>query len=291
MNRLIDRADEIPVTMSIVIAYVTLAFLTNPFAPSGEALLKFGALEPFLVANGEAWRLLAAAFLHGGIVHLGVNLLSLVQIGPVLERSLGSVRFAILYLVAAVGGNVAVCLWYDPFGMVVGGSGALFGMLGALLAMQMRGGAHALSFVEHAGTRQLIGLIVANLAIGWLVPFISNTAHVGGLASGFLVTTAWPVPPRHAGRTPWAMRAALTALLAGGLFASVLPVTRYEWLWNQGVASPSPERRAALQRAAAMSYFGKGTADDAMVERFVREVLPADDDERGGEPPRAPRGR
>ncbi|MEO6593657.1 MAG: rhomboid family intramembrane serine protease [Planctomycetota bacterium] len=288
MKDLLTHADEIPATLVIALAYVTLAFLTNPFEPTIEKLDAFGMLSPFAVANGEAWRLVAAAFLHGGIVHLGFNTLMLMSIGPALERSLGSLRFCVLYLVAAVGGHIAVCLLYRPFGSVVGGSGALFGMMGALVAMNMRSGRHLFSFLDFEGPRRLLGLIVANLVIGFLIPFISNTAHVGGLVSGFAVTFLWLTPLRASSRSLWHWRLASAALYGSLLFASLLPVTRYEWLWNRSVPPPGEvessvpaavlARREELRRAAAMSYFHLASATDTDVARLVRDLFPPPDD-------------
>lgn len=281
MKDLLGQADEIPVTLTIAIACITLLFLTNPFGPPDEfqqRLVQYGMMAPLGVSSGEPWRLVTTAFLHGGVVHIAFNLMMLAQIGPALERTLGSVRFALLYLVAAVGGNLAVCLWYAPDQSVVGGSGALFGLLGALVALHMRAGHHAFAMLDHHGPRQLLGMILANLAICWIIPFVSNTAHVGGLVTGFAMTLLWLVPPRAGARPPWAWRAAMAALFASALFASLVPVTRYDWLWNQGVAEMDPARRAALQRAAAMDYYGRSAADDALVESFYRAAVESPDD-------------
>lgn len=258
----LEHLDEIPVTAVIVVAYATLLLLTNPFQPEqfARALDHYGWLTPHLVANGEAWRLLSAAFLHGGVLHIVFNLSMLFAVGPGLERTLGSVRFAVLYLVAAVGGHLGVCLLYDVHQPVVGGSGALFGMLGAAVALNMRSGRHMLAFLEFEGPRRLLGMIFANLVIGFLLPMISNTAHIGGLLAGFLVTLLWLRPGES---TPalrrW--RLASTALFASLLFASLVPVTRYDWL-TLAAERANKDRRLALSRAMVMSIDGRRTVDD-----------------------------
>ena len=236
MKELLEKADQFPATLVTVIAYVTMAFLTDPFHPGTEALHAYGSLRPLEVSEGEPWRLLSAAFLHGGIVHLGFNTWFLGQIGPLLERSLGSVRWVILYVVAALGGSLAVCLVNDPMQIVVGGSGALFGMLGAAVAMQMRSGRHAFSFLDFEGPRRLLGLIAVNLVIGFLLPFISNTAHLGGLCAGL---GAW--------------RAVTMLLFDSVTLHALRPVTRWDWLWNRGVEATSAAQREALHRAAAIA--------------------------------------
>ena len=273
MKDLFERADEIPVTLLTLLAFVTMAFLTDPFHPSAAQLDRYGWMTPLMVSSGEPWRLVTYAFLHGGIVHLGVNTMSLLAIGPALERALGSLRMAILYGIAAIGGGLAVCLCQDPRGPVVGGSGALFGMLGAIVALQMRAGRHAFEFLDYEGPRRVLGLIAANLLIGLWIPFISNTAHVGGLLAGFAVTFLWLVPPRTATPGLGAWRAASVALFAGLTFGAVCPATRFDWLWDHANAADDPARRDALQRAAAASFYGLERADDDDVMRFYTEVL------------------
>jgi membrane associated rhomboid family serine protease len=261
VKRLLAHADEIPATCVAALAYVTLAILTNPFQPTSEQLQRYGWLMPTLASDGEPWRMLSCAFLHGGILHLAFNLMMLLQIGPMLERSLGSLRFAALYVVSALGASIGVCLVNDPGQPVVGGSGALFGMLGALVAMNMRSGRHLFSFLEFEGPRRLLGLIAVNLVIGWLLPFISNTAHVSGLVTGFGVTFLWLVRARAPSRMLWQWRIAATALFLSLLFASLVPVTRFDWLHLQAKVAP-PSLQPALHRAAAMAYSDRASVSD-----------------------------
>ncbi len=253
MNNVLAEADEIPVTLVVALAYGTLAVVTNMFGPGEEFvqnLHTFGWLTPGLATDGQAWRLLSHAFLHGGIVHLVFNLTSLFALGPALERSLGSVRFALLYVLSALGGGLAVCVCYEPGQPVVGGSGALFGMMGAVVAMNMRSGRHAFAFLDFEGPRRFLGTIVLNLVLGFALTFVSNTAHIGGLLAGFVVTFLWLRPGD--GNSPllkrW--RLATTALFAGLLFASLVPVTRFDWLLQQADATADMQQREALLRAA-----------------------------------------
>lgn len=285
MKNPLQELDQIPVTMLVALAYVTAAFLTDPFAPTGEQLHAAGWLSPLLAADGEPWRLLSHAFLHGGLLHLAFNTMMLMSVGPALERSLGSLRFLLLYVVAALGGGIAVCLLYDIRMPIVGGSGALFGMLGALLAINMRAGRHALAFLDYEGPRRLVSMIVANLVIGFLIPFISNTAHIGGLLAGFAVTWLWLWPGRSRSPRLGRWRLATTALFGGLLFASIFPAWRYDYLWNQSQRA-NKEHRAALQRAAAMAYFGLPQASASDIERFVELELEPATPPPGEPPPR-----
>lgn len=285
MSGLLRDADEIPVTLIVAAACVTLAMLTDPFAPTQEQLAAYGWLTPFTAANGEPWRLVSSTFLHGGILHIACNLSSLMALGPALERTLGSVKFAILWLVAGLGGSVGVCLWNDIGQPVVGASGSLFGLLGALVALNMRAGRHVFSFLDYEGPRRLLGTIVAYLVIGYFLPMISNTAHVGGLLGGFWVTFLWLAPGRRVTRATWHWRAATTALAAGCLFWSLAPATRFDVVWNRSVAA-APERRQALQRAAAMDRFGLPQAGAHDVARFFAAEI-----EGPVQQPQKPRGK
>ena len=252
MKDVLRSADEIPVTLVTALAYGTLAVMTKPFGPPdefAEHLHRLGHLTPNLVLTGEAWRLLAHAFLHVGPVHLLLNLASLAAFGPALERSLGSVRFLGLYLVGALGGGLLVCCSYDPRQPVVGGSGALFGLMGAAMAMNMRSGRHVLAFLDFEGPRRLVVSILVNLLFGVVYPMVSNTAHVGGLVAGFLVTFLWLRPGEpSAVQTRW--RLASLALAAGAACGTFAPVARSDWLQRELLATPDPVRRADLLRAA-----------------------------------------
>ncbi|MBL9079335.1 MAG: rhomboid family intramembrane serine protease [Planctomycetes bacterium] len=279
MKSLWEHADEIPVTLVILIACWTLALVTGLMQPDAERLAAYGWLTAMQVADGEPWRLVGYAFLHGGIVHIAFNTSMLAAAGPALERSLGSLRFAALFLGSAVGGGIAVCLLRQPFEPVVGASGALFGLLGAAVALFLRSGPHALSFLHFEGPRALLAMLAANLVIGWLLPFVSNTAHIGGLVVGFVLTLLYLSPPRRP--SPWlgAWRLAGAALAASLCFASLLPVTRHEWLWNRSVDSGDAARAAQLRRAAAMAWLRQPTASEADVERFYRTIVEPDDAE------------
>jgi membrane associated rhomboid family serine protease len=279
VNEFLRRADEMPVTLLVALAYITLAFLTDPFHPTSSQLVHYGALRAVDAADGEPWRLLTHAFLHGGIVHLGVNTISLLSIGPLLERSIGPVRFAVAYVVTAVAGGIAGCWAMHPLSPLVGGSGALFGMMGALLALVARSGRHAGDFFGNHAARVLTSNIVANLAIGFLLPLpISNAAHVGGMVAGFLLVLVFLDPGRRGPtRMLQAWRVTLAALFASMVFQAVMPVTRWDWLllrWERAAAGP---RRDALGEACVRAYArATGQPDDVVAGERELEDLARD---------------
>ena len=153
-------------------------------------VLDEGALIPALVAQGEWWRLLSSMFLHSGAVHLGLNMLSLYFLGSFIEVAFGRGRFLALYLLSGLSGGLAY-LYFGSFNVsAVGASGAIFGLLGGVLGYALRRGTFSW---QNPLIRQLLILLALNLYIGFSVPNISNTAHLGGLAGGFAF--GWLVAP------------------------------------------------------------------------------------------------
>ena len=145
-------------------------------------VLARGALVPALVAQGESWRLVSSVFLHSGVAHLGFNMLSLYFLGAFTEEAFGRGRFFALYLLSGVAGGLAY-LYFGGFNQpAVGASGAIFGLLGGVLGYALRRGTFSW---RNPLIRQLLILLALNLYLGFSIPNISNTAHLGGLAGGF----------------------------------------------------------------------------------------------------------
>lgn len=275
MKDLMQQADEIPVTLLVCLAYVTLAFLTDPIAPKDTALHQHGWLLATLVSDGEAWRLLSSAFLHGGWMHLAFNTYAMLSIGPVLERTLGSVRMAVLYLVGALGGSLCVCLVNVPFQPVLGGSGALFGMMGAVLALQIRSSS-AMGATDFSGAKRTLKLIAFYLVLGLFLPFISNTAHFGGVVAGFGLTLLFFTGTWQDVRWMAIWRASFVALVAGLLLHTLQPTTRWDWLWRQAQGAADTDRANDLAIAAAMSLTGKDNVTEADIYRVRSEMIALD---------------
>lgn len=140
-----------------------------------------GALFGPYVAQGDWYRLLSAAFLHYGPIHLGMNMLALWWIGRPLEDWLGPVRYVLLFLVSGLAGS-AGALIANPNGITVGASGAIFGILGAAIVLERQ--------QTYVLGGSAITLLVVNLAFTFAVPGISIGGHLGGLAGGALAILA-----------------------------------------------------------------------------------------------------
>lgn len=139
------------------------------------------------VATGEYYRLFTAAFLHAGVFHIALNMFVLAQLGPVLERALGRVRFLTLYLLAALGGSTLSFLVSDQGVLGVGASGAIFGLFGAYYVVVRRLGGQ---------TKSILVLLAINIVITFAVPIIDWRAHVGGLVTGSLLAVIFAYTPR-----------------------------------------------------------------------------------------------
>ena len=158
-----------------------------------ERVLTEGALVPaFVLQEGQWWRIFTGAFLHGGLLHIGVNMMSLWFLGRFIEYALGPWRMLFVYLVSLVAAGLGVVYFSSPLVTTVGASGAIFCLFGALFAIGFKLGKPGKELV-----RANIGILVINLLITFTVPAISWQAHLAGLLAGFAVTFAIYSPPRR----------------------------------------------------------------------------------------------
>ncbi|KAL3834481.1 hypothetical protein ACJIZ3_009217 [Penstemon smallii] len=157
----------------------------NPlFGPSSSTLEKLGALNwDKVVHQHQQWRLISCIWLHAGVIHLLANMLSLVFIGIRLEQQFGFVRIGIIYLLSGFGGSVLSSLFIRNR-ISVGASGALFGLLGAMLSELITN--WSIYSNKIAALLTLVLIVVINLAVG-ILPHVDNFAHIGGFFTGILL--------------------------------------------------------------------------------------------------------
>ena len=178
------------IILACVVMYIILGINNGNFLTfSATSLAIFGGNNLLLVQNGEVWRILTSAFLHVGLIYLVVNMYSLAIIGTQVETFIGKWKFLFIYFISAIGGNLLSLVFSQANVVSVGASGALFGLMGALLYF----GYHYRLYLSEAIRNQIIPIILINLLIGFIVPGIDNVAHIGGLIGGYLASMAFGI--------------------------------------------------------------------------------------------------
>ncbi|HSV67654.1 MAG TPA: rhomboid family intramembrane serine protease [Mycobacteriales bacterium] len=173
-----------------VAAYVLTAFSSPDGFLHNDSSTIFERLAlwpPAIGGRHEYWRLGTSMFLHIGPWHLLVNMLALGMVGAQLEPVFGRGRYLALYLLAGLGGSVAVYLFGSPCTVTAGASGALFGLFGALLVVVRR---------LRYDARPILAVIVIILLITFTIPNISKLGHVGGLVTGVLAAVVIVYAPK-----------------------------------------------------------------------------------------------
>ena len=189
---------------NVLIAVNVLVFLweygTGTFWGTSQqqslALYDHGGLYgKAVLLDGQWWRIVTGAFLHGEIAHIALNMFALFQVGRFVEMLYGKLRFALIYAIALVGSGLAV-VYLTPDEVTIGASGAIFGLFGALVAVGVRMGPRGRSLIT-----QVLPIIVINLVFTFAFPGISWAAHVGGLITGFVAGyLLFMVSPRERSR-------------------------------------------------------------------------------------------
>jgi rhomboid protease GluP len=151
------------------------------FGMGGRALFHLGNSNPYSIFVLHQWfRLITAMYLHGGLIHIGFNLMVLMDIGPVVEEVYGSARFLFLYTVCGIAGFLASAITVHNS---VGASAPILGLIGLMIAITTRrSGAH----MQQLRSR-LISWVVSIFVLGFIVRGVDNWAHGGGLAAGFVL--------------------------------------------------------------------------------------------------------
>ena len=185
------------IILACIVMYIVVGIKDGNFLSfSATTLAMLGGNNLMLVQNGEVWRLLTSAFLHAGLIHLLVNMYSLAILGTQVETFIGKWKFLFIYLISAISGNLLSLVFSAENVISVGASGALFGLMGALLYF----GYHYRLYLSEAIRNQIIPIIILNLLIGFTVSGIDNVAHIGGLIGGYLAAMAIGIDYKSAKR-------------------------------------------------------------------------------------------
>ena len=169
-----------PVATAVIFVLCVLLLAVTTLSPQGTSLLQAYGLSRAGILRGEYYRFLTSIFLHGGILHLASNSIYLYYFGVRSERLLGTGKFLALYLVSGLCGGLLSVLLGDGMGVSIGASGAIYGLLGAMLLLTKKQGA------QYTGMNYSTMLLLAATAIcmGFLEPGVDNLGHIGGFLGG-----------------------------------------------------------------------------------------------------------
>lgn len=168
---------KILIGINVAVFLLNLAQGSSLTQVSGSLFERGALFVPGGLDQGEWWRLITAAFLHASLIHLGFNMLVLWFVGAPVEQAIGRGRFLAVYIVSGLAGSAGAIL-FSPNVVTVGASGAIFGIFGAALVLEMQG--------SNVLGGQALGLIIVNLIFTFAIPNISVGGHVGGLIGGAL---------------------------------------------------------------------------------------------------------
>jgi membrane associated rhomboid family serine protease len=224
-------ADGVPATKLIaaicIVVYGLMMLSEGSFrfdvAVSGafklSTLLRFGVLVQDLAWH-EPWRLLAAVYMHFGLLHIGMNMFSLISLGRTLEPHFGSARFFILYTLTGLLGFTVSQWWYGSSPPTAGASGAIFGLVGAVVGV-------LLARRDPRWRRSLVNYLVYAVILSLMLP-VNTAAHIGGFFAGIVVGALFErekQPHRRAGL----MLAVAGVCLAASVGSVVLSATSPVW--------------------------------------------------------------
>ena len=197
---------RLPIATGVLIAInvgvwlLQVASGVSPTDASSRALIAWGGDVPLLTLTGDTWRLLTAMFLHGSIVHLGLNMYVLAFTAPVVEYEFGTARMLAIYIAGGLLASCASVWWAEmratPANMValltvsVGASGAVMALFGSLLVGLVTPTprfAHLPKHRQPGLNKGLIQAVVINIGMGFVIQGVDNSAHVGGLLGGVVV--------------------------------------------------------------------------------------------------------
>lgn len=172
------------ILIAVNIIIFALMYLIGNGSEDSQTLINFGANMGALTKNGEYFRLISCAFLHIGVLHLVCNMYSIYAVGPTVEYFYGKLKFIFIYFYSAIIASLFVLIFQGDGVVTAGASGAIFGLMGALLYF----GYSYRGYMGNRAISSVVSVIIINLFIGFTTPGISNAAHIGGLIGGFAMS-------------------------------------------------------------------------------------------------------
>ena len=175
-----------PYITYILIAINVLVFLYGVLFDKTALLINLFSTHGPSIVHGDIYRIFTGAFVHIELFHILFNMYALYVLGRSIENYFGKIKYIIIYLLSALFGSLVSLIFLDSSVVSVGASGAIFGLMGALLYF----GYHYRAMLNNAITRQILPLIILNLFMGFIVSNINNFAHIGGLIGGLICSVA-----------------------------------------------------------------------------------------------------
>jgi rhomboid protease GluP len=201
-----------------IFIFILMAFAGG--STNGLTLMAFGVKSNAEIASGQWWRFVTPIFLHIGLLHILFNSYALWIVGPQVEKLYGGARFVILYVLTGVAG-VAASYFYHPENQSAGASGAIFGLFGVLLVFGIRHRHDIPPFFKRAVGTGVLPVILINLVIGFSIPAIDNSAHIGGLLAGAALAAIIPFQRPGEEEKPFftSIQISIMAMIAVSFFA------------------------------------------------------------------------
>jgi membrane associated rhomboid family serine protease len=252
------------VAINVLVFIVMAVAGVSIMEPANAALIRWGADFGPLTTHGQWWRLLTASFVHVGLVHIAFNMWALLSGGTFTERLFGNVGFLTLYLLSAIGGNLASIAW-QPFTVAAGASGAIFGVYGALLGLLL---------VQHKSIPQAAAVSLGKNAmvfVGYNIVYglkgdsnIDMAAHIGGLLTGLVAGCALSFrvnPAAQSARWQRSMVVALTGLLV--FFPIARKLNAGDPKQAEAYLVEANGNRLTIGKSDTIVYSGTATGEDA----------------------------
>ena len=228
-------ATGVLVALNVGVWLLQIVTGVSPTEPTSAQLIAWGGDLPLYTLTGDSWRLFTAMFLHGGIVHLGLNMYVLAFTAPVVEHEFGTARMLGIYLAGGLLASCASVAWglarstpADPVGLLtvgVGASGAVMALFGSLLvglALPTPRFAHLPKSQQPGINKGLIQAVAINIGMGFVIKNVDNSAHIGGVLGGLVLGFIMAVAPAASGARATLMRFAAAAALVAVCAAGVL---------------------------------------------------------------------
>lgn len=181
------RKEPVTVVLILINVLVFIAVELTGTSQNAWHVLDYGAAyTPYIVQNGEVYRLFTSMFLHFGIEHLVNNMLVLFVLGSRLEQVIGKLRFLFIYLAGGIAGNIfslILELRNQDFSVSAGASGAVFAVMGAMIYVVIRNK----GWLGDLSMRQILVMAAFSLYFGFTSSGVDNAAHIGGMIAGFVL--------------------------------------------------------------------------------------------------------